>query len=79
MDTKKSFGGMEQIGEPLALELGMDVERNQSIQRSVLCGGEFHAADGNPASNFMAWDGNQWYNPFPKVLFHQQVNKLEDH
>ena len=43
----------------------------------LFVGGEFHAGDGNPASYLMAWDGNQWYDPFPQVQYTTQVKDLE--
>jgi hypothetical protein len=49
-----------------------------TVYKGILfVGGEFYAASGNAASYLMAWDGSNWFNPFPDVRFSTQVQQLE--
>lgn len=40
-------------------------------------GGYFYTSDGNPSDCIMAWDGANWFNPFPGVVFMNSVTDLE--
>jgi hypothetical protein len=39
--------------------------------------GEFAASWGNAASGLMAWDGQQWLNPFPQIAFIAMGRRLQ--
>lgn len=39
--------------------------------------GYFYEVDGNVADFVMAWDGQQWIDPFPGILFTEQARDLE--
>jgi hypothetical protein len=66
--------------EWLPLQLGVlgdaQVSVMQVFKDQLFVGGGFYQADGNAKDYFMAWDGNQWYDPLPNVQFTTQVNKL---
>jgi hypothetical protein len=39
----------------------------------LFVGGFFSSSSGNIATNLMAWDGENWINPFPGVDFYSQI------
>ena len=48
------------------------------VYKNILyIGGLFYQADGNAANSIVAWDGQNWYNPFPQISYIDYVNDLE--
>ncbi len=47
-----------------------------AFQNYLFVGGYFHQSDGNVADYLMAWDGQNWFDPFPSVQFTYTVSDL---
>lgn len=73
--VRKGPNGWEELGQGL---LG-DPWVNDLVEYDGLLwvAGEFYQSAGNAASCLMAWDGNQWLNPFPQLNFTSQGRDLE--
>jgi hypothetical protein len=73
--VRKGPNGWEELGQGL---LG-DPWVNDLVEYDGLLWvvGEFYQSAGNAASGLMAWDGNQWLNPFPQLNFTSQGRDFE--
>jgi hypothetical protein len=49
----------------------------KSYKGILYVGGYFYKSNGNAADCLMAWDGQNWFNPFPDFTFIDAVNDLE--
>jgi hypothetical protein len=51
--------------------LGSDAEINcMEVFNGILyVGGYFFEADGNASNHILAWDGQNWFNPFPQIIY----------
>ncbi len=48
------------------------------VYKDVLyVGGLFYKSEGNAADFLMAWDGQKWYDPFPKIQYLEQIKDLK--
>ncbi len=49
----------------------------KAYQGQLFVAGYFDSGAGNASDNLMAWDGTQWYDPFPAVDFQSTIRSLE--
>jgi Secretion system C-terminal sorting domain len=73
--VRKGPNGWEELGQGLV----GDPWVNDLVEYNGLLwvAGEFYQSAGNAASCLMAWDGNQWLNPFPQIQFFGQCRDLD--
>ncbi len=49
----------------------------KAFRGQLFVAGYFGSGAGNAADNLMAWDGTNWYDPFPAVDFQSTIRSLE--
>lgn len=48
-----------------------------TFKNILYVGGYFFSSDGNAADCLMAWDGQNWFNPFPQINYLNTITDLE--